>query len=83
MKKFILFLIFIAFSTFLNSDEIIKDSNDNFFLLKSDGTFKKLPNPKPGYKYVIKKKTVKTEQKRMIFNRPEKKSRLRTNQGFK
>ena len=56
MKKFILFLIFIAFSTFLNSDEIIKDSNDNFFLLKSDGTFKKLPKPKPEYKYVIKKK---------------------------
>ncbi len=83
MKKFILFLISITFSTFLNSDEIIKDSNGNFFLHKSDGTFKKLPNPKPGNKYIIKKKIVKTKQKRRIFNRPEKKSRLRTNQGFK
>ena len=83
MKKFIIFLILIAFSTFLNSDEIIKDSNENFFILKSDGTFKKLPNPKPGHKYIIKKKMVKTKKKSRIFNRPEKKSRLRTNQGFK
>ena len=63
MKKIILFLILIAFSTFLNSDEIIKDSNENFFILKSDGTFKKLPNPKPGHKYIIKKKMVKTKKK--------------------
>ena len=38
------------------SDEIIKDVKGNYFLMKKDGTFKNLPNPKPGNKYVIKKK---------------------------
>ena len=50
--------------------------------MKDDGTFKKLPNPKPGNKYVIKKKII-DKKKRKIFERPQKKSRLRTNQGFR
>ena len=52
------FSIFI-FSNFVYSDEIIKDQNGNYFLMKDDGTFIKLPKPKPGNKYVIKKKTIK------------------------
>ena len=43
------------------SDEIIRDENGNYILIKKDGTFKKLPPPKPGNKYVIKKDYSKEE----------------------
>ena len=52
----IFFLAILTFSNFVYSDEIIKDQNGNYFLMKDDGTFIKLPKPKPGNKYVIKKK---------------------------
>ncbi len=84
MKKTIIFgtLIFLSSSVF--SDEIIKDNAGNFFLIKKDGTYQKLPPPKPGNKYVIKKKIIKKNGiKKNIFQRPTKKSRIRTNQGFK
>ncbi len=81
MKIFIIIFL-ITFFNLTASDEIIKDSKGNYFLMKDDGTFKKLPNPKPGNKYVIKKKII-DKKKRKIFERPQKKSRLRTNQGFR
>ena len=49
------FSIILFFSIPLSADEIIQDKNGDFFLMKDDGTFKKLPRPKPGHKYVIKK----------------------------
>ena len=81
MKIFIIIFL-ITFFNLTASNEIIKDSKGNYFLMKDDGTFKKLPNPKPGNKYVIKKKII-DKKKRKIFERPQKKSRLRTNQGFR
>tara|TARA_B100000963_G_C22619205_1_gene668991 strand:+ start:1545 stop:1793 length:249 start_codon:yes stop_codon:yes gene_type:complete len=81
--KILLIISFITFSNFVKSDEIIKDLNGDYFLIKNDGTYKKLPNPKPGNKYVIKKKNIEKKIKRKIFERPQKKSRLRTNQGFR
>ena len=52
--KTILILCFLNFSD-LYSNEIIRDKNGNYFLMKRDGTFKKLPPLKPGKKYIIKK----------------------------
>ncbi len=75
-------LIFIFFCFKAKPNEIIKDVNGNYYLIKKDGSFEKLPKPKPGNKYVIKKKKIKKERKK-IFKRVEKKSRVRTNQGFR
>ena len=56
--------------------------------MKSDGTFEKLPKPKPGNKYIIQKKTVTkkktiTKKKKRIFTQPENKARRRTDTGFR
>ena len=56
-----LFIFFYQNNSF--SDEIIRDENGNYILIKKDGTFKKLPPPKPGNKYVIKKKLFKRKVK--------------------
>ena len=81
MKIFIIIFL-ITYFNLTASDEIIRDSKGNYFLMKDDGTFKKLPDPKPGNKYVIKKKII-DKKKRKIFERHQKKSRIRTNQGFR
>ena len=78
----IFFLFFLTFSSFILSDEIIQDRNGNYFLMKDDGTFVKLPKPKPGNKYIIQKKTIKKKSK-SILKQPEKKARRRTNQGIR
>ncbi len=78
----IVFLFFLTFSSAVISDEIIQDRNGNYFLMKDDGTFVKLPKPKPGNKYVIQKKKVK-KVKKNIVNEPKKKARRRTNQGIR
>ena len=65
-------LIFIFFCFKAKPNEIIKDVNGNYYLIKKDGSFEKLPKPKPGNKYVIKKKKIKKERKK-IFKRVEKK----------
>ena len=78
----IFFLLFLTFSSFILSDEIIQDRNGNYFLMKDDGTFVKLPKPKPGNKYIIQKKTIKKKSK-SILKQPEKKARRRTNQGIR
>ena len=75
-------LFFLTCSSPVISDEIIQDSNGNYFLMKDDGTFIRLPQPKPGNKYVIQKKTIKKKSK-SIFKQPEKKARTRTNQGVR
>ena len=67
-------LFFLCFSNVF-SNEIIKDRNGNYFLLKSDGSFKKLPPPKPGKKYVIKKKV---EEKKIFKQKKENKRDTRS-----
>ena len=59
------------------------DPNFNYGGAKLHNLFwSQLRKPKPGNKYVIKKKKIKKERKK-IFKRVEKKSRVRTNQGFR
>ena len=67
----------------LLSDEIIRDENGNYILIKKDGTFKKLPPPKPGNKYVIKKRVVQKKSENKFFKKQTKKSRVKTNQGIR
>ena len=77
-------LLFCFFCNPLFADEIIQDKNGDFFLMKNDGTFKKLPKPKPGNKYVIKKTKKYLEDKNTkIFSRTKKKARKKTNSGFR
>ncbi|MEE2694810.1 MAG: hypothetical protein VX976_00475 [Pseudomonadota bacterium] len=83
IKKTIFFLVLSA-SQILYSDEIIQDRYGDFFLIKKDGTYKKLPRPKPGNKYVIEKRTIKKNvDKVKILKKIKKKARTRTNQGFR
>ena len=63
--KTIFILCFLNFSN-LYSNEIVRDKNGNYFLMKSDGTFKKLPPLKPGKKYIIKKKIIENKKVRSM-----------------
>ena len=81
LKLIIIFLLVFSYHYKSFSDEIVQDRNGNYFLMKSDGTFEKLPKPKQGNKYIIKKK--KVTKKKRIFTQPEKKARHRTNTGFR
>ena len=60
----------------------IRDSG-NYILIKKDGTFKKLPPPKPGNKYVIKKRVIQKKSENKFFKKQTKKSRVKTNQGIR
>ena len=82
LKLIILFFLFYSYNYKSFSDEIVLDRNGNYFLMNSDGTFEKLPKPKQGNKYIIKKKKV-TNKKKKIFTQPEKKARTRTNTGYR
>tara|TARA_B100000530_G_scaffold269623_1_gene182257 strand:- start:237 stop:488 length:252 start_codon:yes stop_codon:yes gene_type:complete len=82
LKLIILFFLFYSYNHNSFSDEIVQDRNGNYFLMKSDGTFEKLPKPKQGNKYIIKKKKV-IKKKKKIFTQPEKKARTRTNTGYR
>ena len=44
--------------------------------MKNDGTFKKLPKPKPGHKYIIKK-TITKKKKKILRNQKESKKKNR------
>jgi len=80
------FKILLSFFLVVNSllaDQIIKDKNGNFFLIKEDGSYEKLPPPKPGNKYVIKKIIKQKPEKKKIFKKTEKKARIRSNTGFR
>ena len=83
MIKILIFLLISIFQKHIKSNEIIIDKNGNYFLIKKDGTYQELPAPKPGNKYVIKKRVIHKKEEKKIFKRPVKKSRTRTNQGFK
>ena len=76
-----LFIFFYQNNSF--SDEIIRDENGNYILIKKDGTFKKLPPPKPGNKYVIKKRVIQKKSENKFFKKQTKKSRVKTNQGIR
>ena len=82
LKLIIIFFLVYSFNCKSFSDEIVQDKNGNYFLMKSDGTFEKLPKPKPGNKYIIQKKKI-TKKKKKIFSQPEKKARRRTDTGFR
>ena len=80
----ILIILFVFFyQNTLFSDEIIRDENGNYILIKKDGTFKKLPPPKPGNKYVIKKRIIQKKSENKFFKKQTKKSRVKTNQGIR
>ena len=81
LKLIIIFFIIFSYNYKSFSNEIVQDRNGNYFLMKSDGTFEKLPKPKQGNKYIIKKK--KVTKKKKIFTQPKKKARRRTNTGFR
>tara|TARA_B100001248_G_scaffold107471_1_gene80138 strand:- start:542 stop:793 length:252 start_codon:yes stop_codon:yes gene_type:complete len=83
MTNILIFLFVFFYQNTLFADEIIRDENGNYILIKKDGTFKKLPPPKPGNKYVIKKRVIQKKSENKLFKRPIKKSRVRTNQGIR
>ena len=80
-----LVLIILTFSLNAFSAEIIQDKQGNYYIMKKDGTFTKLPAPKPGNKYVIKKKTLSTtrKQNKSIFKRVEKKIKDKIKSRYK
>ena len=57
-----IFLILILIFKQSISNEIVKDKNGNFFLKKKNSTYQKLPKPKPGNKYVIRKRIIKKKR---------------------
>ena len=83
MINILIFLFIFFYQNTLFSDEIIRDENGNYILIKKDGTFKKLPPPKPGNKYVIKKRVVQKKSENKFFKKQTKKSRVKTNQGIR
>ena len=68
LKLIILFFLFYSYNYKSFSDEIVQDRNGNYFLMKSDGTFEKLPKPKQGNKYIIKKKKLLIKKKKFSLN---------------
>ena len=83
MINIFIFLFVFFYQNTMFSDEIIRDENGNYILIKKDGTFKKLPPPKPGNKYVIKKKVIQKKSENKFFKKQTKKSRVKTNQGIR
>ena len=83
MLKLICILIITAFSKISVSDEIIRDRNGNYYLMKDDGSFKRLPPPKPGNKYIIKKNTKHYENQNKDIRRSKPKSRFDTRSARK
>lgn len=80
--KFILLLSFVLYGDFNFANEIIRDSGGNYYLLKKDGSYRPLPAPKPGHKYVIKN-VPKKKKEFKIFKRQENKARTKTNTGYR
>jgi len=80
-----LVIIILAFPINAFSAEIIQDQQGNYYIMKKDGTFTKLPTPKTGNKYIIKKKTLtnKSKSNKSIFKKVKKKSRVKSNQGIR
>ena len=72
LKLIILFFLFYSYNYNSVSDEIVQDRNGNYFLMKSDGTFEKLPKPKQGNKYIIKKKKLLRKKKKFSLSQKKK-----------
>ena len=83
MLKLISLIIITCFSTISISDEIIRDRSGNYYLMKDDGSFKRLPPPKPGKKYIIKKNTKHYENETKNTSREKPKSRFDTRSARK
>ena len=83
MINILIFLFIFFYQNKSFSNEIIRDENGNYILIKKDGTFKKLPPPKPGNKYVIKKRVIQKKSENKFFKKQTKKSRVKTNQGIR
>jgi len=65
--KFLCIALFFIFSTDqIHSTEIVKDKNGNYYLIKDDGSYKKLPPLKPGMKYVLKPSEKKKSKKKIL-----------------
>ena len=80
-----LFFVFSVEQAF--SAEIVKDRNGNYYIVKADGSYNKLPPLKPGMKYVLKpseiKKSKKKKLKRVLRNKSTRSAkRLITRQSF-
>ncbi len=56
MKNIFICILIIFFYKISFAQEIIQDNKGNYILIKKDGTYKKLPAPKKGYRYILKKK---------------------------
>lgn len=81
--SFILIIFVLQISSAIG-DQIIQSTNGDYYILKNDGTFKKLPKPKEGFTYKIKKKEIQNDtNKNSIFKRIEKKSRQKTNSSIR
>lgn len=79
-----IFIIFVLQMSSAISNQIIQSTNGDYYILRSDGTYKKLPKPKEGFTYKIKKKEIQNDtSKNTIFKRIEKKSRQKTNSSIR
>ena len=87
--KIIFISIFLGFCSLkfkqIKSNEIVQDKNGNFYLIKKDGSYKKLPPPKPGHKYVIKNVDTKKNNspKKNILNNKKRKKEKRDTRSAK
>ena len=85
-KFFFLFTFLITFIFHFPSfpDEIIRDHLGNYYLMRHNGTFKKLPQPKPGHTYIIKEKNeklVRPKKQSKVFKRVESLKNVKQNKG--
>lgn len=79
-----IFIIFVLQISSAISNQIIQSTNGDYYILRNDGTYKKLPKPKEGFTYKIKKKEIQNDtSKNTIFKRIEKKSRQKTNSSIR
>ena len=83
MIKFIYIVVILTFAKIGISNEIIRDRSGNYYLMKDDGSFKRLPPLEPGKKYIIKKKTKDYEDEVMNLKRNKPKSRFDTRSARK
>ena len=83
MLNLVCIIVIIGFSKISISDEIIRDRSGNYYLMKDDGSFKRLPPPKPGKKYIIKKNTKRFENETKNPRKSKPKSRFDTRSARK
>ena len=84
LKKISLILFIFFFKTSnAFGDQLVKTKEGDFYILKKDGTFEKLPKPKEGFTYNIKKKKGSNQIKKSLFKRVEKKGRKKNTHSIK